>query len=67
MAIKRGLLLRRQLSTIIHEYKRHVTKELTLLARKHVPTLIYCINSLTPTHHLEQVFTPVLFYYLIRY
>lgn len=25
-------------STIIHEYKRRVTNELTLLARKHVPT-----------------------------
>lgn len=35
--------------TIIHEYKRHVTVELTLLARKHVLTLIYCINFAMPT------------------
>jgi hypothetical protein len=36
-------------STIIHEYKRHVAEELTLLARKHVVTLIYCINSTMPS------------------
>lgn len=38
-------------STIIHEYKRHVTLELTLLARKHVLTLIYGINSAIPRHN----------------
>lgn len=38
-------------STIIHEFKHHVTMELTLLASKHVVTLIHGVNSAIPSHN----------------